>query len=307
MGLEFSRVASISEAREKVLFPKAPQSKDSSALLSDALVALRQDGVTVVEVLLSPKPDLGDSLVLAGGLKNISSDELFVKFFLASGVSPDKIDVYKPEPGTAYVQASSQRVSGNVQMRGAFSKLNIAQMYSQIYARTHFAQDNFANIVQLRFIAVPLGTYAYLAHGTEYLENVEVSRKKILQYFTVCDGQSFFSKTMTPSTLCEKYGMISVGAGVGGIYIEALANRHRETLLPVSIAASSSLLLTGAFYIGLLVYLLVVVLARGAGIVLLSGRYLNVRVAPLTVAAAYLAFCCVPILLVAIVVIAAIA
>jgi hypothetical protein len=70
--------------------------------------------------------------------------------------------------------------------------------------------------------------------------------------------------------------------------------------LPVSMIAASSLFLTFAFYVGLAAYSGIAFAARHASRLMLSDRYFDLKIAPLTIGAIYGMLCVAPVGLIAV-------
>jgi hypothetical protein len=169
-------------------------------------------------------------------------------------------------------------------------ELSLPMMYQFIYSRSHVVQDAFLGLLQLELLTMEPTTLLglddpYAASPLRY----------DLAYFSVCDGQARYEPSVEKRPECEKYGVLDIRAPMTSLYRQLMAHRSEVKPFPVSIIAASSLFLTLAFYVGLAVYAAIVFAARHASGLMLSDKYLDLKVAPLAIGAIYAIICLVPV------------
>jgi hypothetical protein len=250
---------------------------------------LRTDSLGLVELWYKARRP-GDekwSALSSGkvGLKGYSASEVLKTFFRTSGAKRDSV-----HEGVQQTGRERKTVTATLNASGILRRLSLPMMYQFIYSRSHVVQDAFLGLLQLELLTMEPTTLLglddpYAASPLRY----------DLAYFSVCDGQARYEPSVERRPECEKYGVLDIRAPMTSLYRQLMAHRSEVKPLPVSIIAASSLFLTLAFYVGLAVYAAIVFAARHASGLMLSDKYLDLKVAPLAIGAIYAILCLVPV------------
>jgi hypothetical protein len=216
-----------------------------------------------------------------------TSEEVVKAFLKSAGAKPESIHETPKRLG------DENGISANIKASGALGKLGLMQIYQILYTRSHIVQDAFLVLLKLQLLEIdPSEVFRFDLGATPLRYD--------LPYFSICDGQARYEGRAEPRPACEKYGVLELREPFSHLYSTLMFSHSEVRSLPVSMIAASSLFLTFAFYVGLAAYSGIAFAARHASRLMLSDRYFDLKIAPLTIGAIYGMLCVAPVGLIAV-------
>ncbi len=217
-------------------------------------------------------------------LKGYTAEEVVRSFMMSAGASPGTIveAVANRESDTRETRSTT----ATIETWGLHRRLNFMLLYQIVYTRSHVVQDAFLGLLKLDLLAID--TSALFSISEEYSAT---PLKYDRPFFSLCDGQVRYEASVESRPTCEKYAVLEVGTPLTRLYTWLMAVKPEVKPFPITVIAASSLFLTMAFYMGLAVYSAIAFAARHASGFMLSNKYLDLEVAPLTIGAIYAMLC----------------
>lgn len=163
-------------------------------------------------------------------------------------------------------------------------------LYQTIYMHSHVVQDAFLGLLKLELLTIDTSVLFSIAEVY-----AATPLKHDRSFFSLCDGQARYEASVDLKPTCEKYAVLEIGTPITRLYTWLMALKPEVKPFPITMIAASSLFLTMAFYIGLAVYSVIAFAGRHASGVMLSDKYFDLKVAPLTIGAIYAMLCLAPV------------
>lgn len=253
--------------------------------------ALRGAGLVISNLgYRAKRPDDDKWKAVASGyvaVKGYTIDDAVKAFLSSTGAKREAIR--ETTEKSEFGMRERAGVSASIAASGLHRRLSTMQLYQAIYMRSHVVQDAFMALMKLQLLTIDTSALFSIVE-----EHASTPLKYGLPYFSLCDGQARYEVTIEVRS-CEKYAVLDVGTPFTRLYTWLMVFHPEIEPLPITMIAASSLFLTMAFYMGLAIYSAIAFAARYASGVMLSDKYLDLKVAPLTVGSIYAMLCLAPV------------